>query len=43
MMVPVPRVAITELTRSLVTISPLITPINAPAHSTSSTAIGIGI
>ncbi len=41
-MVPTPRVAITELTRILVTIRPLTRPISAPAASTIVMATGIG-
>ena len=42
MMVPTPRVAITELTLSLVTISPLTTPMSAPSASTNRIATGTG-
>ena len=42
MMVPTPSVAITELTRILVTMKPLMTPITAPSATTIAIASGIG-
>ena len=41
-MVPTPSVAITELTRNLVTMRPLTTPMTAPSSSTTAIATTTG-